>query len=136
MKKIISLVLLLLSVGIFFWYSSYTKGPFDYHVAQFVGYLFYWSVALFVVSLFALTLNGKKYKIWLLATGVCVIASVLIAWGTGDGNGAIISFDGKDLTWFFAGFYSLVCIIYFIVQFIKRKNDNNNQEKPEKNYFI
>ena len=124
MKKIISLLSLVLSVGIFFWYSSYTKGPFDYHVAQFVGYLFYWSVALFLVSLFAFILDTKKYKIWLLLTAIYMAISILIAWGTGDGNGAIVSFDGKDLTWVFAGLYSFVCIVYFIVQFIKTKKQS------------
>ena len=135
MKKIISLLFLLLSVGIFFWLSSYTtKWPFNYHISEFVGYLFYWSITLFVVSLFAFILDQKGYKIWLLLTGIYTVVSILIAWSVGDGNGAIISFDGEMITWFLAGLYFLVCIIYFIVQFSKRKNDN--QEKPEKNYFI
>jgi hypothetical protein len=124
MKKIISLLLLLLSVGIFFWYSFYIKKSFDYQIAQFIGYLFYWSVTLFIVSLFALVLNKKKYKIWLLATLVYVFISILIAYETGDGNGAIISFDGKDLTWFFVGLYSFISIIYFIVQFFKNKKQS------------
>lgn len=121
MKKIISLLLLVLSIGIFFWYSSYTKGPFDYHVAQFVGYLFYWSVTLFFVSLFAFVIDGIKYKKWLLITGIYVLISILIAYETGDGSGAIISFDGKDLTWFFAGLYSFISVVYFIVQFFKNR---------------
>lgn len=121
MKKITSLILLVLSVGIFSWYSSYTKGSFDYHVAQFVGYLFYWSITLFIVSLFALILDNRRYKIWLLITSIYALISILIAYGTGDGNGAIISFDGKDLTWFFAGLYSFISIIYFLPQFFKNQ---------------
>lgn len=116
MNKIISLLLLILSGGIFFWLSSYTaEWPFDYHISEFAWYLFYWSVALFIVSLFALALDKRKYKIWILLTGIYVAISVLIAWMIGDGNGAIISFDGEMITWFFVGLYSLISIIYFIV---------------------
>src|SRR3989344_9408750 len=108
MKKIISLILLLLSVGLFFWLSSYIKWPFNYHVAEFIGYLFYLSVVLFVVSLFAFTVDNKKYKRWLLTTLIYVIVSIFFAYATGDGNGTILSFDGEMVTWFFAGLYSLV----------------------------
>src|SRR3989344_5646499 len=117
MKKIVSLILLVLSVGIFSLYSFYTKESFDYHTAQFIGYLFYWVATIFLVSLFASVLDNKKYKIWLLITLIYVLLSVFIAYTTGDGNGAIISFDGKDLTWFTAGLYSLISIIYFLIQF-------------------
>ena len=122
MKKIISLILFLVSIGIFYWYMSYTKQwPFDYHLAQFVEYLLYWSVTLFVISLFALTLNRTKYKIWLLITLIYLLFSVLIAYQVGDGSGILIVFDGKLLTWIFAGLYSFVSIVYFIVQFFKNK---------------
>jgi len=124
MKKLISFLFLVLSVGIFWGYSSYVKGSFDYHVAQFIGYLFYWSVALFLVSIFALVLDDKKYKWWLSITGIYVVISIFIAYATGDGNGAIISFDGKDLTLFFAGLYSIISIIYFIVQFFKNRKQS------------
>ena len=121
MKKIAPFGFLVLSIGIFLGYSSYIQGPFDYHVAQFIGYLFYWSAALFIVSLFATILDTRKYKTWLLVTSIYVLISILIAWGTGDGNGAIISFDGKDLTWFFAGLYSIVSIVYFIAHYFERR---------------
>lgn len=124
MKKIVSLILLLLTGGIFFWYSSYTQGFFDYNIAQFIGYIFYWSVALFIVSLFAFMIDDRKYKIWLLISGIYVIISILIAVGVGDGDSSVVSYDGKSFTWFFAGLYSLVCIIYFIVQFLKNKKQS------------
>ncbi|OGI86452.1 hypothetical protein A3A05_02780 [Candidatus Nomurabacteria bacterium RIFCSPLOWO2_01_FULL_41_12] len=124
MKKIITLLLLVLSVGVFLGYSSYTKESFDYNIAQFIGYLFYWCVALFVVSIFALSIDQKKYKKWMLVSGIYVLISILIAYATGDGNGAIISFDGKDLTLFFAGLYSIISIIYFIVQFFKNRKQS------------
>ncbi|OGI90690.1 hypothetical protein A3A95_02280 [Candidatus Nomurabacteria bacterium RIFCSPLOWO2_01_FULL_39_18] len=126
MKKIISFSLLLLSVGIFLGYSSYTKGPFDYNTAQFIGYLFYWGVVLFIVSLFAFVLDTKKYKIYSLITLVYVLISILLAYETGGGSGAIVSFDGKDLTLFFAGLYSFISIIYFIVQLFKNRKVGKN----------
>ncbi len=125
MKKIISLSLFILSLAIFFWLSSYTnEWPFNYHVSEFVSYLFYWSSVLFIVSLLALTLNQKKYKIWLFVTIIYIAISVLIAWATGDGNGAIVSFDGELTTWFLIGLYSLISIIYFIAQFFKENKSN------------
>lgn len=124
MRKIISLILFLFSVGIFLGYSFYTKGSFDYNIAQFLGYLFYWSVALFIFSLFSLILENKKYKIWSLFTLIYVLISISIAYKTGDGSSAIVSFDGKLLTWFFICIYSLTSIIYFMFQFFKKNKSN------------
>src|SRR3989344_5904650 len=118
-KKITSFGFLFLSVGIFFLYSFYTKESFNYHIAQFIGYLFYWSVTIFVVSLFAFLINDKIYRSWLLFTVLYVFLSLLIAYGVGDGSSAIVSFDGKDITWFLAGLYSFISIIYFAVQYFK-----------------
>ena len=121
MKKTISLVLFFLSFGIYLGYSYYIKGPFDYHVAQFAGYFFYWNVALFIMSLFALTLNGIKYRKWLIFTLIFVIFSMLVAYTTGDGNDSIINFDGELLTFISICIYSLVSIIYFTIQFFKKE---------------
>ena len=127
MKKTISFFLFILSAGIFWGYSSYTNGQFDYQVAQFIGYIFYWSVALFIISLFAWILNNKKYKIFSLISLVYILLAVLLAYEAGDGNGAIVSFDGKDLTIIFAGLYSFVSIIYFIVQFFKNRKSSDHK---------
>lgn len=123
MKKLISSMFLALSLGVFWGYSLYTEGSFDYHVAQFIGYFFYWSAVLFTISLFAFMLDEIKYKWWLLVTSIYVAFSILIAYLAGDSNGAIISFDGKDLTLLFAGGYSLVSIIYFTIQFSKKRKN-------------
>ncbi len=120
MKKKLSLSLLVSSVVIFLGYTYYIKTAFDYDTVQFVGYLFYWSVALFVVSLLALGINDKKYKIWLLITCIYVLFSLLLASAAGSGNGGIISFDGKDLTWILEGIYFIISIIYFLVQYFKK----------------
>ena len=122
MKKIISLILFLISTGIFFWYSSYTKQwPFDYHIAQYVVYLLDWSITLFIVSLFAWILNNEKYKIWLLVTGIYIAISLLLAYVTGSGTDTIINIDGKLLTLYFVELYSIISIIYFIVLLIKTR---------------
>ena len=120
MKKIISIIFLFLTVGIFLGYSSYTKTSFDYDFSQFIGYLFYWSLDIFLVSLVALSLNKKQYKLWSLFTTISALLSIVIAYKIGGGNSGIVSFDGKDATWFFAGLYSFASIIYFIVQYLKR----------------
>ena len=128
MKIKISFGFLLFSVLLFLCLYIYTEtnlfnsgGYFNYHISNFLGYLFYWSITLFVISLFALSLDQKKYKMWGLFTFIYVLISILIAYGVGDGNGAIVSFDGKDLTWFFAGLYSLASIIYFAVQHFRKR---------------
>jgi hypothetical protein len=125
MRKIISLMLFLLSGGIYLWYSFYTNGYFDYHMAQFIGYIFYWVSALFIVSLFTYALNKIKYKIWLLFTAIYVLISILVAYTTGDGTDAIINLDGKLLTLIFICIYFFISAIYFIFQF-QRKNESNN----------
>jgi uncharacterized membrane protein len=75
-----------------------------------------WSLIIFIINIFALSLDIKKYKIWLFISIIFVAASILLAYNTGDGNGAIVSIDGEMQTWFLSGFYSLVSIIYFTFQ--------------------
>jgi hypothetical protein len=121
MKKLIPLLFLGSSIIVFVYYSNYTKGSFNYHVAQFIGYIFYWSVALFIGSLAAFVIDQKKYKTWLLSTIIYVLFSIFIAYMAGDGGGGIVSFDGKDLTLILAGLYLLFSIFYSMTQFFKTK---------------
>ncbi len=121
MKKIVSISSLILSLVIFFGLYDYVKVSFSYQMAQNVGYIFYWSAVMFLISLLAIFLEDKKYKAWLYLSGVYMVFSLFIAFKVGDGNGMILSFDGKSLTWFFAGLYSVISIIYFIVQFVKNR---------------
>ncbi len=90
-------------------------------MTQNIGYVFYWSAVLFLVSLLASFLEEKKYKIWLYLSVTYIVLSLLVAFNVAGGNGMILSFDGKLLTWFFAGLYTFISIIYFIVQFIKNR---------------
>lgn len=124
MKKIVSIVLLILVLGTYLSFTSYIKGVFDYHIAQLISYILIWLTTLFVISIFASSLGDINYKFWLLISSVLTLLSLLIAYNIGDGNGAIISTDGKLATWFFAGLYSVVSIIYIIVNYINIKKSN------------
>lgn len=125
MKKLVSLILFFLSVGVFFLYSFYTKNSsFDYNLAQFLGYVFFWSTTLLLISLFAFVLNIKKYKSWVLASLLYIVIALLIASAIGNGSSGIISLDGKDLTWFFMGVYLIISIIYLSIQFLKNKRSS------------
>ena len=131
MKKKIDWSLLVLSIFLFLFLYVYTEtnilntsGHFNYHISDFVGYLLFWSLTLFVLSLLASKLEASKYKIWLIISILASIISMLIAYAVGDGNSSIISINGEFITWFFTGLYSLVSIIYFIVQFFKNKKQS------------
>lgn len=130
MKKIISFIFLFLSVLLFLITYLYTEtnlineaGYFNYHIGDFLGYLFFWFLVLFIFSLLALKLDQVKYKIWLLLSVITAFTAVLFAYGVGGGNGAIIDIDGELVTWFFLGLYSLISIIYFTVQFFKNSTN-------------
>lgn len=127
MKKKTSLVLLFLSILLFATLYAYTEtnlinpnGYFNYHVSDFIGYIFLWSLTLFILSLLAFKLDVKKYRIWLIVGVIVSVISILMAYAAGDGNGAIVDIDGELTTWFFVGLYSFISIIYFIVQFLKK----------------
>lgn len=121
MKKIVSISSLILSLVIFFWLYEYAKISFSYQATQNVGYVFYWSAILFLISLFAAFLEEKKYKMWLYLSGAYMVLSLSVAFMVAGGNGMILSFDGKLLTWFFAGLYSFISVVYFITQFVKNR---------------
>ncbi|MFA6000359.1 MAG: hypothetical protein WC783_05310 [Candidatus Paceibacterota bacterium] len=69
----------------------------------------------------AFNLEINKYKIWLITSVTVSAISIFIAYATGSGNGAIVDIDGELITWFFAGLYSFISIIYFIFQAIKNR---------------
>lgn len=121
MKKIVSVILFVLSLGIIFSSEYYTIWPFNYHIAEFIGYVVIWFVVLFIVSLFALVLENIKYKKWFSLSVVFTLLSIFIAYKIGDGNGGILSVDGELMTWFLSGLYSFISLIYFIVQFVKNR---------------
>ena len=119
MKKIISLSILVMSALLFMWLKYYSELlSYNYHIAYVVEYFFYWSVALFVLSLFAFMLNNIKYKIWFLITIPFIILSILFAYSI---DGHDIFFSGQYVILWLISLYSFISIIYFIVQFFKNK---------------
>ena len=132
MKRKTNFLFLLLSICLFLFLYVYTEtnlinpvGYFNYHISNFIEYVFLWSSVLFILSLLALKLDVNKYKTWLIVSIVVSVVSIFIAYVIGDGNGAIIDIDVELTTWFFLGPYSFISIIYFIVQFIKNRKANN-----------
>lgn len=132
MKKKVSLLLFFLSVLLFATLYAYTEtdlinsgGYFNYHVSDFIGYLFSWSLIIFIVSLLASKLDRTKYRMWLLLSVIYTGMSVLNSWHIGDGGGSILSFNGEMFTWFSAGLYFIISVVYFINQHIKNKKQSN-----------
>lgn len=93
-----------------------------------------WFLILIPLSVITLILSDQKHKFWLKFTGIFFMISMFIVFLTPEYDSGIVSVDRELINWFFVGLYSFVSIIYFIVQFTKRKN--NKQEKKEKGYFI
>ncbi len=129
MKKITSLFILVVAILLFIWLKYYGESSsYNYHLAYFAEYVLYWSVDIFILSLFAFAINNTKYKRWLIVTIPLMLISIAFAYSI-DGNDVL--FDGQYVTFWLIGLYSFFSIIYFIVQFFKK----DKQEKPEKNYF-
>jgi succinate-acetate transporter protein len=119
MKKIISLSILVITIILFMWLKYYGESSsYNYHVAYIVEYLFYWGIALFILSLFAFLLKRAKYKIWFLVTIPFIILSIFFAYNIDNHD---ILFNGQYVTLWFISLYSFISIIYFIVQFVKEK---------------
>lgn len=117
MKKVISVILLIVAVIFVLYTYNYAKWPFDYHTANILVWISLWSAVFFVASLAALIFERRIYKIWLLSSLVYIGISILIANLIGDGNGSIISVNGEISTWFFIGLY----IVSFIILLIQNR---------------
>ena len=131
MKKKTSFLLLFLSALLFFSLYIYTEtnlvnlsGYFNYNISNFFEYIFWWSLTLFIFSLFALKLDTNQYKTWLKISILVSLVSILMSYSIGDGNGTIIDINGELFTWLSTIMYSLISIIYFITQFLKSKKQS------------
>src|SRR3989338_3985828 len=130
MKKKTSLVLLFLLILLFSTLYAYTEtnlinqGGYNYHVCDFIGYVFLWIFMLFILSLLAFKLDINKYKTWLIISLIISAVSIFFAYAAGDGNGAVVDIDGELTTWFFVGLYSFISVVYFIVQFFKNRKQS------------
>lgn len=134
MKKKFIFIALLLFILSFILTSAYADKLLGYNVVDNISYVFLWTIILTPLSVFALTLNDQKHKFWLKFTGIFFTISMFIVFLMPEYGTGIVSIDRELTNWFFVGLYSFISIIYFIVQFTKRKD--NQQEKKEKGYFI
>ncbi|HEY0221081.1 MAG TPA: hypothetical protein VGC58_02550 [Candidatus Paceibacterota bacterium] len=80
-----------------------------------------WFLILVPLGLFSLILNDQKHKSWLIFTGVFFSASMFFVFLLPEYDSAIVSMDKELGNWFFAGLYTFISIIYFIVQFFKNR---------------
>jgi len=85
---------------------------------------FVWSLALIPLSLLSLTLSDKKHKFWLKFTGIFFVVSMVLVFLSPEYDSGIVGFDRELMNWFFAGLYSVVSMVYFIVQYF-RKDKNS-----------
>ena len=81
-----------------------------------------WVLVLVPLSLLALTLNDQKHKFWLKFTGIFFTVSMIIVFLMPEtARGIMLNPDRESTNWFFLGLYSIISIIYFIVQFFKNR---------------
>lgn len=120
-KKFVLFSTLMLLLGIFVT-SKNGDNLLGYDMVDKIYYPFVWFLALVPLSLFALTLNDQKHKFWLKFTSVFFVISMFFVYMMPEYGSGIVSIDRELTNWFSAGLYSFISIIYFIVQFIKSKN--------------
>ena len=121
MKKKFAFLAILLFVLSFILTSTYADKLLSYNVVDNISYVFLWTITLIPLSLFALSLNDQKHKFWLKFTGIFFVVSMFIVFLMPEYDSSIVSVDRELTNWFFVGLYSLISIIYFIVQFIKKQ---------------
>ena len=124
MKKKFIIIAVLLFLFSFLLTSSYADKLFGYTIVDNIAYIFLWTLVLIPLSLFALTLNDQKHKFWLKFTGIFFAISMFIVFLMPEYGTGIVSVDRELTNWFFVSSYSLISIIYFIVQFLKPKKQS------------
>ena len=124
MKKKFIIIAVLLFLFSFLLTSSYADKLFGYTIVDNIAYIFLWTLVLIPLSLFALTLNDQKHKFWLKFTGIFFAISMFIVFLMPEYGTGIVSVDRELTNWFFVSSYSLISIIYFIVQFLKTKKQS------------
>lgn len=83
-----------------------------------------WVLLLIPLSLFALILGDQKHRFWMKFTGVFFVISMLFVYIMPEYDPGIVSLDRELTNWFFVGLYSVVSIIYFMVQFMKNRKQS------------
>ncbi len=125
MKKITSLVLFALPVLIFLSFFIF-KLRLDENLDNLFEYVFVWLITLFILSILAVKLSNTKYKVWLTISIIVSIVCIIFVYPDGDGGGYGIGFDGEYMSMWFASLYSIVCVIYFIIDFVRNRKKKIN----------
>ncbi len=123
MKKKFILLTLVLLIGSFSLFLPCDKDLYCHgYFSEVMQYPFVWFLALVPLSLFALTLKDEKYKFWIKFTGISfIIGMFFVLISPETARGIMLNPDKELVNWFFAGLYTFISIIYFIVQFIKNR---------------
>lgn len=120
MKKIIPALFLALSIIFYFSHSFlYDRMP-STALRELLGCIFYWILALTILSFLSSFLNMTKYKIYLVITLVYSVLTLVVSYGRGGGMG--VGFGADYMILFFIFLYSFISFVYLGVQFFK--NDN------------
>ena len=121
-KKTFILSILLFIISLLFMMpcdkTLYCNGP----LSDYIGYPLFWFLIWIPLTLLALILNEQKHKLWLKFTVVFFAVSMVLVFITPEYGHGIVSIDRELVNWFFVGLYSFISIVYFIVQYLKKKS--------------
>ena len=93
------------------------SGPF----ADYMGYPLLWFFILVPLTILALTLSDQKHRFWLKFTGIFFAVSMFFVFLMPEtARGLMLNPDRESTNWFFLGLYSIISVIYFIVQYFKK----------------
>lgn len=91
-------------------------------MSDILGYPGQWFLVLIPLSFFALTLTDKKHKFWLKFTGIFFAVSMILVFAMPEtARGLMLNPDRESTNWFLGGLYSFISVVYFIVQFFKKR---------------
>ena len=120
-KKIVFLAIILFFAGFLLMMPCDKMLSCNGPISNYIGYPLLWFLIWIPLTLLALTLKNEKHKFWLIFTGVFFSASMILVFATPEYGSGVVSIDRELVNWFLLGLYSFISIVYFIVQFIKRK---------------
>ena len=120
-KKFVVGVLLVLAIYIVFSLPCHGELVCTGPATTYFEHPLIWLLALIPLSLLALTLNEQKHKFWLKFTAVSFVVSMILVFMLPEYGSGIVSIDRELGNWFLAGLYCTVSVVYFLVQFFKKK---------------
>ncbi len=119
-KKFILIVILLFIVDMLLSLPCHDKLVCTGLLADYLAYPGLWFLFLIPISILALSLNDQKHKFWLKFTGIFFVVSMIMVFAMPENAGGMLEFDRELMNWFTFGLYSIISIIYFLVQYFKK----------------